>query len=85
MARVWVPRASHEFILDAAGVSLEEDKDAGLEAAEQSEPEETKRREPLSSYSMTELNQLLTEVLADEDYERAAEIRDEINRRKTGA
>ena len=83
--RFHCPIYTYEFILDAAGVSLEEDKDAGLEAAEQSEPEETKRREPLSSYSMTELNQLLTEVLADEDYERAAEIRDEINRRKTGA
>lgn len=83
--RFHCPIYTYEFILDAAGVSLEEDKDAGLEAAEQSEPEETKRREPLSSYSMTELNQLLTEVLTDEDYERAAEIRDEINRRKTGA
>jgi hypothetical protein len=83
--RFHCPIYTYEFILDAAGVSLEEDKDSGLEAAEQSEPEETKRREPLSSYSMTELNQLLTEVLADEDYERAAEIRDEINRRKTGA
>jgi protein-arginine kinase activator protein McsA len=34
---------------------------------------------------MTELDQLLSEVLAEEDYERAAEIRDEINRRKSGA
>ena len=36
----------------------------------------------LSSYSIDALNKLLHEVLTDEDYERAAEIRDEIERRK---
>jgi hypothetical protein len=79
------PIYTYEFILDAAGVALEEDKESGLEVHEQPKPEATRRKEPLSNYSMTELDQLLSEVLAEEDYERAAEIRDEINRRKSGA
>ena len=80
------PIYTYEFILDAAGVALEEDKESGLEvAAEHPAPETNRRKEPLSNYSMTELDQLLSEVLAEEDYERAAEIRDEINRRKSGA
>lgn len=35
-----------------------------------------------SRYSLDDLNEMLSEVLGDEDYEKAAKIRDEINRRK---
>ena len=50
---------------------------------------ETKKAKPkkriilpnLSESSMEELKSLLTEAVLKEDYERASEIRDEINRR----
>jgi protein-arginine kinase activator protein McsA len=35
----------------------------------------------LSQYSYLELSTMLEEVLANENYERAAEIRDELNKR----
>jgi bifunctional DNase/RNase len=76
------PIYTYEFILDAAGIVLEEGEE---------EPEEVPQEKPvmkgkgssLSSYSVEDLNKLLNEVLDEEDYERAAEIRDEINRRKS--
>lgn len=72
---------TYEFILDAAGIVLEE-------AEEDFEEEETVpvgshvEEESLSSYSLDKLNKMLEDVLAREDYERAAEIRDELKRRK---
>ena len=73
------PIYTFEFILDAAGVILEE-------------PEETtakpKKREPkknlndFTSFTQEELQSMLEEALSGEDYERAAKIRDEINVRK---
>jgi len=53
---------------------------------EQGEPEKEpaakEQKASLSSYSVKELEGLLEEVLNEENYERAAEIRDEIDRRK---
>lgn len=88
------PIYTYEFILDAAGVILEENEsDADTEAiASSSTPSERKtprKRKTqksggtLSQYSDADLNQMLDEVLAEEDYERAAEIRDELKRRGT--
>lgn len=85
------PIYTYEFILDAAGVILEENEsDAETEALAASAPAErqtprkkkTKKTGTLSQYSDADLNQMLDEVLADEDYERAAEIRDELKRRE---
>ena len=42
-----------------------------------------KETSSLSSYTEDALDKLLEEVLGNEDYERAAEIRDEMNRRKS--
>mgnify|MGYP001549175191 CR=1 FL=1 len=84
--RFQCPIYTYEFILDAAGVALEEDQEGGgtPEAFDAPEEAATPAKEAaLSSYSVSELHKLLSEVLADEDYERAAEIRDEINRRKS--
>ncbi len=82
------PIYTYEFILDAAGVILEDSDQPGMDDA----PKKVKRkRKPkskeettLTSFSDTDLNKMLDEVLADEDYERAAEIRDEIKRREEG-
>ena len=87
------PIYTYEFILDAAGVILEEPE--GEEAGSESEdaPKKTRRkkkkavtggRPSLSSHSIEELEMMLEEVLGEEDYEEAAKIRDEIKRRKPG-
>ncbi len=82
------PIFTYEFILDAAGVILEE-PDNPSTAIEPTKATKTKRSgkkektNKLSSYSDDELDTLLSEVLADEDYEKAAKIRDEINKRSS--
>lgn len=77
------PIYTFEFILDAAGVSLEEEVH---EQAQEPQRERRKRassfkNSALSAYSIEDLNKMLEEVLSEEDYERAAQIRDEIKRR----
>ncbi len=74
------PVYTYEFILDAAGIVLEEAEEDFAE--EQTVQVGNAGEESLSSYSMEKLNKMLEEVLAQEDYEKAAEIRDELNRRK---
>ncbi len=74
------PIYTYEHILDSAGVVLE------IEAEEELEHEE----DPLPGNSYTsktteELNHMLEESLQDENYEKAAQIRDEIKRRKGGS
>jgi len=79
------PIYTYEFILDAAGVVLEE----GDSSSKPRQKEEVKKKETRTTsaggykhYSIEELNQKLDEVLADEDYEKAAKIRDEIKKRE---
>ncbi len=83
------PIFTYEFILDAAGVVLEEPEATSPAAGtgpSRAKSGRQRQRAPkgaaLSSYSVEELNRLLDDVLAKEDYEQAAKIRDEINRRK---
>jgi len=86
------PIYTYEFILDAAGVILEDpDED---DAPKPSAPAPRKRKKKpaastaakgggnaLSQYSDVDLEKMLNEVLGEEDYERAAEIRDELKKR----
>jgi bifunctional DNase/RNase len=74
------PIFTYEFILDAAGVVIDENEEGATVESEVKKP--APKYGSLSSYSVEDLSQLLDEVLAEENYERAAEIRDEINRRK---
>jgi len=74
------PIFTYEFILDAAGVVIDESEEGAAVESEVKKP--APKYGSLSSYSVEDLSQLLDEVLAEENYERAAEIRDEINRRK---
>ncbi len=77
--RFQCPIYTYEFILDAAGVVLEDPENP----AGSPPPKKRKRKGvTLGSYSIDELSRLLEEVLAKEDYEQAAKIRDEINKRK---
>ncbi len=75
------PIFTYEFILDAAGVVIDENEEAATVEPEAKKSKPIKKGS-LSSYSVEDLSQLLDEVLAEENYERAAEIRDELNRRK---
>ena len=72
------PIYTYEIILDEAGVVLE---DAEEDEERRTEPREDSRK-GYGHYSVDDLEQLLSEVLEQEDYEKAAEIRDEINKRK---
>ena len=85
------PIYTYEFILDAAGVVLEEPEGGGggKTASAKSGGRTRRKKGPakgasLTSYSVDELNKLLEDVLSKEDYEQAAKIRDEINRRQEG-
>ncbi|MDX1941033.1 MAG: bifunctional nuclease domain-containing protein [Saprospiraceae bacterium] len=79
------PIYTYEFILDAAGVVLEEAEDQAQPVRERrsgGSSSTVARGASLSTYSIEALTQMLEEVLGEENYERAAEIRDEINRRR---
>jgi len=75
------PVYTYEFILDAAGVVLEEEEEAQVPVSER-RSSSAGTAKGLSTYSIEALNKMLEEVLNEENYERAAEIRDEINRRQ---
>ncbi len=78
------PVYTYEFILDAAGVILE-DNEEGIEASTKPVKKQSKTEVKgvvgLAGHTMEELENLLNEVLSNEDYEKAAEIRDEIKKR----
>lgn len=75
------PIYTFEFILEAAGVVLEdEEKEGGKSVSVASEDDEDEQT--LADYSLDALSQLLNDALEREDYERAAEIRDEISQRR---
>lgn len=83
------PVYTYEFILETAGVILDDSQEQEG-AVEKSlgiteEPEAEKKSGPLSSYSIEALKTMLEEVLAEENYEKAARIRDEINKRTQGS
>ena len=96
--RFQCPIFTYEEILEKAGVEIEDEGESqagrvsptpkrsrgrrggtGKSAAKNTA---TARPEQLSSYSVKDLNTMLEETLAEEKYERAAEIRDELNRRE---
>ena len=82
------PIYTYEFILDAAGVILEEGDEEPEEGAAPAATTKKKKKKAtsgnaLSQYSDEDLATMLNEVLEEEDYERAAEIRDEIKRRES--
>ena len=73
------PIYTYEFIMETAGVVLE-DSEGSISAPPKRESPPAKKT--LAEYSVDELKTMLEKVLADEDYEKAASIRDELNNRK---
>ncbi len=79
-ARFRCPVYTYDFILDTAGIVFD---DAAGEAGSQEEGTSVDdTSNPLAAYSLEALMRMLDEVLEEENYERAAQIRDEIERRK---
>jgi bifunctional DNase/RNase len=76
------PIFTYEFILEQAGIILEEETEREVQKAKTRRQQQPKER-TLEDFSVEELEVMLNEVLEAEDYERAAEIRDEINKRDT--
>ena len=77
------PVYTFEHILSSAGIQLEdelEEAEETLEAKVEDAEEATKTNE-LSALSTEELKTLMQEAIDHEDYERASEIRDELNKR----
>ena len=79
--RFGCPIYTYEFILDAAGIPLEE---AESQKEKSAPVKEAKKPVVFNQYSLEELQVMLDDVLAAENYEKAAKIRDEINKRKGG-
>ena len=82
--RFGVPIYTYESVLAEAGIVLTDD--SGEESEELAIKEETVAAAPTSNddlkdYTTDKLQTMLTDALAKEDYEGAAKIRDEINRR----
>lgn len=78
------PIFTYEAILDSAGLQMDENtpKTAGAEEEKKGKSKVTPQKNELSGMSIEELQTMLEEVLEQEDYIRAAQIRDEINSRK---
>ncbi len=77
------PIYTYELILEKAGITLEEEEsqmEADLEEVNTSAS--GRGGDSLSSYTVGELNTMLDDVLSEENYEKAAKIRDEIQRRQ---
>ena len=76
------PIYTYESILDSAGITMEEGTAKELTEETPVEPVANTSTNDLSKLSLIELKTMLDEVLENEDYVKAIEIRDEIKKRK---
>ena len=81
------PIYTYEFIMEQAGVLLEESEEgAGEAGAKKPGPKKKTKKAPpsIDTMSLPDLQKNLDNALSKEDYEKAAKIRDEINKRNEG-
>ncbi|MCH2044615.1 MAG: bifunctional nuclease family protein [Saprospiraceae bacterium] len=76
--RFGCPIYTYDFILEQAGIILEEETEKEVQKAKQ---RRQKKEKTIDDYSTEELQRMLEEALENEDYEKAAKLRDEINKR----
>jgi uncharacterized protein len=77
------PVYTYEFILSSAGIVLDEENKSEEELEEVTKSESTaSATSDLGSASVQELENMLDQAIAEEEYEKASKIRDEIKRRK---
>ncbi|MBT6013811.1 MAG: bifunctional nuclease family protein [Flavobacteriales bacterium] len=77
--RIGCPIFTYNDILQEAGIILS--KDYEITYRDEAETDEEKQ-DVLSTLSLGELKKQMKEAIESEDYERASELRDEINKRK---
>ncbi len=80
------PIYTYEFILEQAGIILEEETEKEVQKAKSKRPSSSSakpKEKTLADFSLEELHTQLNDALAQENYELAASIRDEIKRRET--
>lgn len=81
------PIFTHEFILSSAGIILdeEEEKISDIESDEEIEDavEEVTKPKDIKDLSISELNEALDKAIAEENYEKASVLRDEITKRSS--
>lgn len=77
--RMNCPVYTFEHILSSAGILLENEN---IDEIEEDDFIENKEESISKDLTVEELEKLLNEALENEDYEKASEIRDEINKRK---
>ena len=76
------PIFTYDFILEQAGIVLEEEAEQEVQKAKQRRQGVQPKERGLKDLDEDELEQALEQALEEEDYEKAAKIRDEMNRRK---
>jgi len=81
--RFGCPIYTYEFILEQAGIILEEDAEKEVQKAKTRRQHSTKEKS-IEEFNLIELEEILNQALEDEDYEKAAQIRDEMKKRKEG-
>ena len=75
--RFGCPIYTYEFIMDSAGVILDEPEEEGA-----AQPPAKRKAHALENMSIANLEKMLEEALSKEEYEKAARIRDVINSKK---
>lgn len=80
--RFGCPIYTYDNILDSAGILMEDDEKKKKSSSSSASITDSGTRDDLKKLSLQELTTLLNEVLEQEDYIKAAAIRDEINTRK---
>lgn len=87
--RFGCPIFTYEFVLDQAGIIMEDTQSADDDDVDDEEDAEVEVEKlvsdssgDLTQISLTKLQEMLDQLLAEEDYEKAAKVRDEIQRRE---
>ena len=81
--RYGCPIFTYEFIMENAGVVLDDQEEEELSGDSKTKKiSNVNEPDSYESYTVGALNKMLEDILNNEDYEKAAKIRDEINRRK---
>lgn len=77
------PIYTYEFILEQAGIILEEETEQEVQRAKTRRSDRQPKTKTLRENTTEELHELLQKALEAENYEGAAKIRDEINKRES--
>ena len=81
--RYGCPIFTYEFIMENAGVVLDDQEEEEISGDSKTKKiSNVNEPDSYESYTVGALNKMLEDILNNEDYEKAAKIRDEINRRK---